>query len=44
MGAQFVFFYLISFLVSIQHPVAFEWFVGIYSLVVARNIWTSWRH
>lgn len=44
MGAQFVFLYLISILMGIQYPIALIWFVGIYSLFVARNIWSSWRH
>lgn len=43
MAAQFVFFYAVSLLMAVRFPSAAMWVVVVYSSMVLRRIWNSWK-
>lgn len=43
MAAQFVFFYLVSLLMAVRHPNGAFCLALLYSSLVLRSIWKSWK-
>lgn len=43
MAAQFVFFYAVSLLMAVKYPSAAMCVVVLYSSLVLRSIWKSWK-
>ncbi len=43
MAAQFVFFYAILLLMAVKYPGAAMGVIVVYSSLVLRSIWKSWR-